>query len=131
MDKLDDDMSNDEAAPPPNDVAPVCKPQAMIGAGEEFLDQLLILEKQLWQLHLLRPNSEAIGKAFLSVSHLEVLAAPVTGRGMASRRDFGGALPAVFASNLVRLVERFFFLARIDEVIRGKESCCGQESANI
>jgi len=85
MDGMDAQMQSDEEARPPEDTAPVCKPQAMIGATEEFMDFLLVLEKQVWQLHLLRPESEPVGKAMLDLAHIELLAAPVTGRGMAQR----------------------------------------------
>ena len=42
----------------------------------------------VWQLHRLRPDSQPVSNAFLDLSKLELVAAPVTGKGLLQRLNY-------------------------------------------
>lgn len=69
----------------PSEVIPRCKPWYMMASIENFRDYLLTMQKQVWQLHTERPSGKGISAAFLDLTKLEYLLAPISGKGIHSR----------------------------------------------
>ncbi|CAD7926401.1 unnamed protein product [Amoebophrya sp. A120] len=67
------------------DTIPLCKPWYVMGAVENFQDYLLVLQKQLWRLHNLYPDAQVVNNAFLDSAKVELLIAPLAGKGMLNR----------------------------------------------